>query len=437
MADRTFMSLLIYLVLLLPRSAADSRRVGRRRGAKQNVLSIGCWAAFAVSSLGMLIGCDGLPLFSDDPGLRVASTQEASTSPGESPLVSEQRPGRIVAQGTLRPRAGVLPVMAPPGDRVIRIAVEEGDTIEPGDLLVELESGRAKRIELDVAQAKLAEGKDRVAAERAAAEARLQVARTKLRQSEAKLQQSRKKLQTAEGKGGELELLQRAADLAQKRLDRLRAAADDPSTRRLVSDDQLEEESLKIEESRAGYESAKVEANDAIEAGRLAVEAAKQEIIAAERAIEAAEASGATGSLEKQIEFFKLSVETASLRSPIAGRVLSIDSMVGQATTAMPLMHLADTTTMICVAEINVADLNRVAIGQTAEITSPGLVRPLAGTVQRIHPMIATPDLANPFPMAPVDRYTGEVTIAIAPDFVSLAAERIAMQVEVVIQTER
>lgn len=418
LADRTFMPLSVFHFPILRQS---------------DRLSL-TW--FAFSCLLLSIGCDGLPLFSDDATIPFASTQGKPSADGELPGASDRLPDRIVAQGTLRPRSGVLPVMAPPGDRVTRIAVSEDDFVEPGDLLVELESLRAKQVELDVAQAKLAEGKNRVATETAAAKARLQVARAKLRQSEQELQQTQTKLQIAEGEGGELDLLRRAADLAQRKLDRLRAAANDPSTRRLVTDDQLEEEGLKIEESRAGYESAKAEANDAIAAGRLAVEAAKQEIIAAERAIEAAEAVGAIGSLAKQIELLKLSLETASLISPIRGRVLSINTMIGQATTTMPLMHLADTTEMICVAEINVADLDRVVPGQTAEITSPGLPQRLSGTVQRIHPMIAAPGLSNPFPMAPVDRYTGEVTIAIDPESVPFAAERIEMQVEVVIQTE-
>ncbi|TWT94285.1 HlyD family efflux transporter periplasmic adaptor subunit [Neorhodopirellula pilleata] len=436
MADRTYMSLPIFLTLLLQRSASDSESGGGVRGGLGRLSARCLWLGIAVSGFGMILGCDRIPLFSDDSTYRSASPGAGHDPVDESSQPSGGFAGKIVAQGTLQPQTGVLRLMAPPGDRVIRIAVNEGEIVEPGDLLVELESARAKQVELDVAQTKLDEGKQRLAAEASAAQARLQVARAKLRQSEAELQQAQTKLRIAEGEGGELDLLRRAADLAQRKLDRLRDAANDPSTRRLVSDDQLEEEGLKIEESRAGYESAKADAKDAIAAGRLAVEAAEQEIIAAERAIEAAAATGSIGSLEKQIELLKLSLEMAKLKSPIRGRVLSIDSMVGQATTTMPLMHLADTTEMICIAEINVADLNRVEPGQTAIITSPGLVQPLTGTVQKIHPMIAAPGLSNPFPMAPVDRYTGEATIKIEPESVPFAAQRIEMQVEVVIRIE-
>jgi HlyD family secretion protein len=345
-------------------------------------------------------------------------------------------PPHIVAQGQLEPERGVLAVMAPPGDRVAKIAVVEGDPVSPGDLLVELESLRAKNIELDVAQTKLAEGRDQIEAEKAAANARLQVAQSKLKQAETQLRQSRSKLQVAESSGGSLDLLRRAAELGDRKLDRLRSATEDPSTMRLVSDNKLEEESLRISETRAQYEIARRDANDAIESAELAVLAAKQEIVAAEKSIAAAEASGSLASLEKQIELLQLNIETAHLTSPTSGRILSVNAMVGQATTTMPLMHLADTSKMICVAEVNVADLGTVRIGQEAEIHSPGLARTLRGTVTRVQQMVTMPTMPSPFPMEPVDRHTAEVNIAISPEDTEAAAARIRMQVNVKIFTD-
>lgn len=388
------------------------------------------WAIGLLSGLAVLnlAGCDGrwLPSWAGDGAPRSSLAAGAD----------EIGPDRVVAQGVLQPRGGVLAVMAMPGDRVVRVAVREGDAVKPGDLLIELESRRAKEIELDVARTQLNEGRDRMRAEQDAANAKLQVAKTQLEQAKSQLRQSRNKLAIAEGEGGSLDLMRRAAELGQRKLDRLQSATDDPSTTRLVSDNRLEEESLKISETRAQYETAHSEANDAIAAGTIAIEMAKQEINAAEMTIVAARASGAIGALEKKIQLLDLNLETARLTSPTAGRVLAVKAMPGQATTTMPLLHLADTSNMICVAEINVADLNRIRPGQTAKITGPGLAVPLSGTVERIHQMIAPPALPNPFPMASVDRFTAEVTIAISDEFTEIAANRIALQVEVVIQTD-
>lgn len=378
-----------------------------------------------------LVGCDGsMPAFlSKQPSAK--SRASAAMAQQDAALL-----GNVVAQGKLEPAGGVLALMAPPGDRVARVAVVEGQSVEAGELLVELESLRAKKIELDVAEIKLEEGRARLAAEEAAANARLQVARTKLKQAETQLQQSKGKLQIAESPGGSLELLRRAAELGDRKLDQLRSASTNPSTQRLVSENKLEEESLRISETRAQYETARAEASDAIESAELAVEAARQDIVAAEKSMEAAQASASLQSLEKQIELLRLNLETAHLLSPTSGRILDISATSGQATTTMPLMHLADTGRMVCVAEVNVADLDRLAVGQPAEITSPGLSRTLRGTVSRVHHMIMTPQMPSPFPTAPVDRYTANVTIEIAPEDVAVAAERIQMQVDVTISMQ-
>lgn len=391
------------------------------------------WLPVAVLVLFMAlsVGCNR-----DGAGSWLNPKNEVSQSDATENVSSRPVSGRVVAQGILRPLGGVLSVMAPPGDRVQSVAVQEGQEVSAGDLLIELESRRARLVELDVAQTKLAEGKARLKAEKAAAEAKLQVARTRLAQAESQLLQSQNKLAIAEGEGGSLDLLRRAAELGQRKLDRLRSAANDPSTTRLVSDNKLEEESLRISETRAQFETALSDANDALTSGELSVQAAKQEIIAAERTIEAAEAGGALGALEKQIELLELSLATTRLTSPTDARILSVDAMPGQATTTMPLLHLANTSEMTCVAEVNVADLERIHAGQTVRMTSPGLSEPLTGLVKRVHQMIVAPALPNPFPMAPVDRFTAEVTIAISPESAAAAAERISLQVEVTIETE-
>lgn len=391
------------------------------------------WAPVAV-----LVLLTAIPAGCNRDGSGPWSNPAKPTSQRDRQDDSQPRPRgeRVVAQGTLQPRGGVLSVMAPPGDRVLSVAVTEGQEVAAGDLLVELESRRVRLVELEVAQTKLAEARARLNAEKAAAQAKLQVARTRLAQAESQLLQSKNKLAIAEGEGGSIDLLRRAAELGQRKLDRLRSAANDPTTTRLVSDNKLEEESLRISETRAQFETALSDANDALKSGELNVQAAKQEIVAAERAIEAAEAGGALGALNKQIELLELSLETTRLTSPTDARILSVETMPGQATTTMPLLHLADTSDMTCVAEVNVADLQRIQPGQTVSMTSPGLSKPLSGMVERVHQMIVAPALPNPFPMAPVDRFTAEVTIAISPEFAAAAAERISLQVEVTIQTE-
>lgn len=342
----------------------------------------------------------------------------------------------IHAQGVLKPAGGVLPLLAPPGDRVESVRVEVGQQIDEGQLLVELASYRAREIELDVARQKIVEGEQRIAAETSAAEAKLEIAEIGLEQARTRLQQARDQFGMAEASGGRLDLLRQAAELGERKLEQLQDARSNETTRRLISANQIDEESLKVSQARSLYQSAVTDSTQAIRLGELAVESAEQEIRAAQLAINATLASNAVGALKRQVKLLELNLETSRLVSPIGGHVLTMDCIEGQATTAVPLMRLADTSNMVCEAEVNVGDLARVAQGQAAKICSPGLDAPIAGRVERIEPLVSTPSLANPFPMARVDRHAAKVIITIDQGDTAEAARLIQLQVEVTIDTD-
>ncbi|WP_236696381.1 ABC exporter membrane fusion protein [Rhodopirellula islandica] len=379
----------------------------------------------AIGVFAMICGCDG----------QSAGRSDESTNPDRpTQTVALQR---VMALGTLEPRGGILAVMAAPGDRVAKIFVDSGQDVTAGTVLMELESLPARQLELTIAQTKLDEARRRIAAERAAGEAKLQVARSSLKQAESKLKDAQKRFKDSKADGGELNLLKQAADLGLRRLRQLETASRDPARQRLVSENALDTEALKVSESQARYESALRDAEEAIDEGQFGVDSAEQEIRATELSLIAAEQSASLESLKQQIELLKFNVATSRLVAPTKGRVLRVDATIGTATGVSALMHLADTTQMVCVAEVNVADLSRVEIGQTAIITSPALRDPLHGKVQRIHSLIAPPTLASPYPMAAVDRYSADVVIAIDAGDAESASHLIELQVDVEIQAGR
>lgn len=340
---------------------------------------------------------------------------------------------KVIVQGQLQPSGGVLAVMAAPGDRVGKVLVSEGTKIRRGQILLELESLQAREIELSVAEIKLAEGKKMALAQKALAQAELEVANKKLLQAEAELERARDRLALAEQPGGSLDLLRQAAELAEDKLNRLRQASNDPGTRRLVSESTLNEEGLRVNEALAQYESQRAAAHDLIASSDLAVGVVEEEIKAAQQEIESTAAMAAVDSLERQVDLLRLRVETSRLISPIDGVVLECKAMVGGATTTMPLMHIADTSSMICEAEVNVADLPRIQMGQSATVSSAALKRDVSAKVDAIGRMIAPPNLANPFPMATVDRHSASVTLVIDAGDVEVAAALIGLQVEATI----
>lgn len=381
-------------------------------------VAVACFAAALV----FVLGCD------PKPPARVPNRLPALSALGTEPGQA------IVAQGQLKPAGGILPITAPPGDRVESIAVKVGNKVEVDQILGRLASQRADEIELEIAQTRLREGRQKLAAEQEVARARLEVANVELEQAQLKVQQATERLRQAEADGGRFDLLQRRVRMAQNQLEQLREASADPTAGRLVTERTIEEQQLQVNEALDDLQRARGEAEAGIESGELAVESARKEIRAAELAIDSAEASASLDSLQKQIELLQLKLESTQLKSPIEGTVLSIGIGEGEPTTGRPILQLANTSQMVCRAEVNVAELPRLQLGAQATITSPAIEEALYGTVDAISPLIGSPALPDPNPMARVDWRSVEVTIAIRDEDAPKASNLINLQVDVAIE---
>ncbi len=345
------------------------------------------------------------------------------------------KPGEaIVAQGQLEPAAGVLPIVAPPGDRVESIDVKEGQQVQAGDVLGRMASQAAKELELEIAIARRDEMNAKMKAEEATAVAKLEVAKVGLRQAVLAVDQGVKNLERAESGGGKLALLAQQLAIAEAKLTQLRAASSDRETGRLVTASGLEQQQLLVDQTRSELATARNEAKQKLADSTLSIEAAEKEIHASELAIASAKASAGLLTLEKQIELLTLQVQAVKLISTVNATVLSIDTRAGEPIGNAPIMRLADTSKMIVRAEVNVADLNRLSIGAVATVTSSAIDGTIRGKVASISQLVGSPRLPSPNPMARVDWRSAEVVIDIDPDSVSLAAARIQLQVDVAIE---
>jgi len=81
-----------------------------------------------------------------------------------------------------------------------------------------------------------------------------------------------------------------------------------------------------------------------------------------------------------------------------------------------------------------VVDLQRVAIGANATITSAALPKPLRGKVKSISQLIGSPRLPTLNPMARVDWRSAQVIIEIDDASNAEAAQRIHLQVDIAIE---
>ncbi len=376
----------------------------------------------------LLLGCNRRS--ADDTSLKSVGTLPALVALGAKPGAA------IVAQGQLEPATGILPIIAPPGDRVASIAVVEGQKVKVGDSLGKLASQAAKELELEIAVARLDEAKAKLNAEEATAKAKLEVAKVGLRQSKQTIDQAVQSLEEAESGGGKLALLAQQLSIAEAKLKQLRNASGDRDTGRLVTASAMEQQQLMVDQSRSELNLARRDAQEKIADGTLSIEAAEKEIHASELAIVSAKAASGIHTMDKQIELLQLQLQSIKLISPIDGTVLSIDSSPGDPTGSLPVMRLADTSRMIARSEVNVADLHRIVIGARATITSPAIDGSLTGKVASVSRIVGSPRLPSSNPMARVDWRSAEVVIEIDPESIDRAAERIQLQVDVAIEAE-
>jgi HlyD family secretion protein len=124
------------------------------------------------------------------------------------------------------------------------------------------------------------------------------------------------------------------------------------------------------------------------------------------------------------------------IKSPIDGKILDIIVRKGDSTTDRPIMIVADTDNMQCLAEVNDSLLQHIVLDENAnprvKITSPAFESAIWGNVVNKGLMISPPSLKNPNPFASVDRRTGTLTIAL--DDNETAAQFVNLQVEVEVE---
>ena len=382
----------------------------------------------------MLIAAPGCDLFEgrqpQSAGAKLPALSALSVNDGEDKHA-------VVARGRLEPTGGVIAILAPAGNRLLRLDVKEGDPVEKGMLLGELDGLQARRIERALAEDQLAEAKAQFGAKQRVAEANLEVARVGLAQARQLLAHAESELERARQADGRLGLLRKEVRMAQDKLNRLRDANRDPSTPNLVSRSTLNDHQLLVDQSQADLSAAEQEASKKIESARLGVQLAEKEFEAAEVAIETAKSSASFRSLERRLELIDLQVKATKLVSPINGCVVSVSAKVGEATVGAPLLHVADTKQMECHTEINVADLHRIRPGAEAKISSPAFPdRVLTGTVKTISQIVGAPRLPAGNPLAPADWRSAEVVIRINHEDCEVAAGLIHLQVDVALRAE-
>ncbi len=307
-------------------------------------------------------------------GLGIAAFGPAREN--ESPVGSLQRHSssqKIHSLGRLEPRGTVLRISAPSGNdgaRIERLLVEEGQDVQPGDLLAVLDS--AVRREAAVGEAA----------------ARVEAALAKLDQIRAGAKPGDIAAQSALVDRMEAEL-----QSARRELDRARQL----NAQKVLTAENLEQKELSFESAKLECQRARAQLDSLKEVRDVDVRLQERDVAAANASLDRARAE----------------LDAASVRSHVAGRILKIHARPGEKISDRGILQLGDVAHMQAVAEIFEADVHGLQIGQPATIRISSDGREIIGTIEQIGLMVARKDVLSNDPVSDTDARVLEVRIAL------------------------
>jgi HlyD family secretion protein len=307
----------------------------------------------------------------------------------------------VTALGRLEPVGEVINVVpsasAPAGAqlRLLRLLVEEGDAVEAGQLLAEMDS-----------LPRLSRAVDEAEAQVAIAQTQLQVAIARQRSD---LESQRARVASAEAK--------------------LRTAAAEENRYRLIYEQGAASASL-YDSRLQEFEAAKAELREArADLQRLQTSVSTP---AGLTSLEEATARRDLAAARAHLQRTKAERNDALVRSPIQGRVLSVLARPGESSGPDGLLELGQTDRMQLVAEVYQSDRQRLRIGQSVRITSPALSKPLQARITRIGAIVRRQSMINTDPSANTDARVIEVHAELDPSSSQRAADLSNLQVTAV-----
>lgn len=303
--------------------------------------------------------------------------------------------GSIQASGTIEAtQVGVAPKIA---GRVIKISVQEGQQVEAGQVVAELDAAEVEaqaaqaQAAVDAARTRPAQADASVNLARAAVDAQLVQARAQVESALAVLEANKANLAAAEAnlQAIETNLARTEADLARleslyrdgavsaEQIDTARSAAKATRAQRDAARAQRDAAQIQLGAAGAGLAQARA-ALAVAEANRQTVGIRQQDAVASRAQLAQAQA------LLQQAEILR---SYTVLKAPMAGVVVSKNAEVGDLVgVGAPVVTVADLNQVYLRVFVSEADLARVKLGQAVDVRVDGFAgRTFRGTVDQIN----------------------------------------------------
>jgi HlyD family secretion protein len=325
----------------------------------------------------------------------------------------------VAALGRLEPEGEVIDLGAPAGDRLGRLLVVEGQTVQAGEVLGYLETYGERQAEKEWIASQLREARARLETETAHAEALIQEADLAVKQVE------EVQLLDIQSQEAKVRVLEEELSNANKEFNRIIKLHGTGA----VSPQEADSKSLAVNRAKEELLSARA-VRDRLKVARdINLLQARAQLSTARANLAKVKSTIPVASLAKNLVLAENRESLTVLRAPRPGRVLRILTRTGEATGTKPILRLGHTEQMMVVAEVYETDVRHLRLGQRAEVNSPALAGTLTGTVAHIGWLIYKNDVLHIDPTANTDSRIVEVRIRLDE---SKPAERLTnMQVNV------
>ncbi len=290
-----------------------------------------------------------------------------------SASVSHRKPtiSAVGALGRIEPQGEVFHLSAPnalQGARVAKLLVKKGDKVRAGQVVAMLDSNVLRLAALEQAQAQVQVYKARLAQVRAGAK-------------------------TGDIAAQKATIARLNAELSNSQLDYQRYQS--LYAQGAISASLRDNKQLAMETAQEQLSQAKASLNSVAEVRPTDLQAAQAEVDNAKAAVKQAKAE----------------LELTYMRAPINGQILKIHTWPGEIVGNEGIADLGQTNQMYVVAEVYETDVEKVRLGQRANVTSESFSGKLGGTVTEIGLQVTKQNIFNVNPTADTDRKVVEVKI--------------------------
>jgi HlyD family secretion protein len=337
---------------------------------------------------------------------------------------------KVTALGRIEPSGGVISVFGLPDDRIEKLTAKQRDEVAKDAILAELASRKDRELERDLVASQLREARAQRAAIDEAGKAKIAVIDAEIAHVESG------RVDDLKAQDAKIAFLSLQSQVVYDNWNRLKGLQRTP-----VSAQDLEKSELVYRQAESELTAARA-MRDKTDKGYARSEA----LLNAKRIAAVAERKEAlqrvpVDSVEGNLKIAERRLESTQIKAPVAGRIIKVIGHEGDATLNQPIFQLADTRSMVVIAEVYETDIKELDDWLSdspglVTITSRALNKPLIGKVHRnqIAHMISKNNLFSMNPRENIDRRVVEVRVDIQPESVELAERYVGLEVHVEFQ---